>query len=140
MRFRAYAPAARTERVRLVDLLAYKRRRDVERAGALDRLVELSEDLGLYSRCQDVKKKRGEPAAETRAGFEQDLALGQLIYDLRTEARLSQRELAKQMGTTQSVISRREEGGGARNRIDTPARVATALERHLIVSSPEKVR
>jgi predicted XRE-type DNA-binding protein len=66
-------------------------------------------------------------------------ALGQLIYDLRTEAGLSQRELAERMGTTQSVISRLEEGGGARNRIDTLARVATALDRHLVVSFPEKV-
>ena len=62
-----------------------------------------------------------------------------LIYDLRTEASLTQRELAERMGTTQSVISRLEEGGGARNRIDTLARVATALDRHLIVSFPEKV-
>ena len=77
--------------------------------------------------------------AETRAGIEQDLALGQLIYDLRTEAGMTQRELAERMGTTQSVISRIEEGGGARNRIDTLARVATALDRHLVVSFPEKV-
>jgi len=95
--------------------------------------------MANYSRWQDVKKKRGEPAAEARTGVEQDLALGQLIYDLRTQAGLSQRELAERMGTTQSVISRLEEGGGARNRIDTLARVATALERHLIVSFPEKV-
>lgn len=59
--------------------------------------------------------------------------------DLRTEAGLSQRELAERMGTTQSVISRLEEGGGARNRIDTLARVATALDRHLVVSFAEKV-
>lgn len=63
-----------------------------------------------------------------------DLALGQLIYDLRTEAGLSQRELADRMGTTQSVISRLEEGGGARNRIDTLARLARALDRHLVLS------
>lgn len=43
------------------------------------------------------------------------------------------------MGTTQSVISRLEEGGGARNRIDTLARVATALNRHLVVSFPEEL-
>lgn len=79
------------------------------------------------------------PGPEVRAGIEQDLALGQRIYDLCTEAGLTQRELAERMGTTQSVISRLEEGGGARNRIDTLARVATALDRHLIVSFPEKV-
>lgn len=91
------------------------------------------------SRWDDVKKKRGRPSAETRATVDQDLALGPLIHDLRTEAGLSQRELASRMGTTQSVISRLEEGGGARNRIGTLARVATALNRHLVVSFPDKV-
>ena len=95
--------------------------------------------MANYSRWEDVKKDRTEPTANARAGIEQDLALGQLIYDLRTDAGLSQSALAKRMGTTQSVISRLEEGGGARNRLDTLARVATALERHLVVSFPEKV-
>ena len=95
--------------------------------------------MANYSRWEDIKKRKGEPSADDRAGVEQDLALGQLIYDLRTEAALSQRELAERMGTTQSVISRLEEGGGARNRIDTLARVATALNRHLVVSFPAEV-
>lgn len=95
--------------------------------------------MANYSRWTEVKGKRPAPSAETSAGVEQDLALGQLIYDLRTQAGLSQRELAERMGTTQSVISRLEEGGGARNRIDTLARVATALNRHLVVSFPEKL-
>jgi transcriptional regulator with XRE-family HTH domain len=43
------------------------------------------------------------------------------------------------MGTTQSVISRLEEGGGAKNRIDTLARVATALDRHLVLSFPAEI-
>lgn len=71
--------------------------------------------------------------------MEQDLDFGQLICDLRTEAGLSQRELAERMGATQSLTSRLEEGGGARNRLDILARVATALDGHLIVSFPEKV-
>jgi len=95
--------------------------------------------MANYSRWEDVKRKRRQPSAEARSGVEHDLALGQLIYDLRTAAGLSQRELASRMGTTQSVISRLEEGGGARNRLDTLARVATALDRHLVVSFPEKV-
>lgn len=95
--------------------------------------------MANYSRWEDVKRKRRPTTNETRTGVEHDLALGQLIYDLRTAAGLSQRELAARMGTTQSVISRLEEGGGARNRLDTLARVATALDRHLVVSFPEKV-
>jgi ribosome-binding protein aMBF1 (putative translation factor) len=95
--------------------------------------------MANYSRWEDVKKRRAEPTDEVRAGAEHDLALGQLIYDLRTAAGLSQRALAERMGTTQSVISRLEEGGGARNRLDTLARVATALDRHLVLSFPESV-
>jgi ribosome-binding protein aMBF1 (putative translation factor) len=95
--------------------------------------------MANYSRWDDVKRSRPEPSAETRNEIGQDFALGQLIYDLRTEAGLSQRALAERMGTTQSVISRLEEGGGANNRLDTLARVATALDRHLVVSFPAKV-
>jgi transcriptional regulator with XRE-family HTH domain len=92
-----------------------------------------------YSRWDDVKKQRRATTGTARRDIEHDLALGQLIYDLRTAAGLSQRELAERMGTTQSVISRLEEGGGARNRLDTLARVALALDRHLVVTFPEKV-
>jgi ribosome-binding protein aMBF1 (putative translation factor) len=62
--------------------------------------------MANYSRWDDTKNKRRAPDDETRTGDDQDLALGQLIYDLRTEAGLSQRQLAERMGTTQSVISR----------------------------------
>ena len=65
------------------------------------------------SRWEDIKKQRDEPSAEARAEVEQDLDLGQLIYDLRIGIGLSQAELAARMGTTQQAISRLEEGGGA---------------------------
>ncbi|HET8930207.1 MAG TPA: helix-turn-helix transcriptional regulator [Acidimicrobiales bacterium] len=95
--------------------------------------------MANHSRWDDVKKTRPEPSADVHNDVEQDFALRQLIYDLRTQAGLSQRAVAQRMGTTQSVISRLEEGGGAKNRLDTLARVATALDRHLVVSFPEKV-
>ncbi|MCP3939253.1 MAG: helix-turn-helix transcriptional regulator [Actinomycetia bacterium] len=95
--------------------------------------------MANYSRWEDIKKTKGKPSTETRAAINQDLDLGQLIYDMRTEAGFSQRELAERMETTQSVISRLEEGGGAKNRIDTLARVATALDRHLVLSFPVEV-
>jgi len=95
--------------------------------------------MANYSRWEDVKQRRDAAGDEVRGEVEQDLALGQLIYDLRTSAGLSQRELAARMKTTQSVISRLEEGGGARNRIDTLARLAMALGRHLVLSFPEDV-
>ena len=99
----------------------------------------MEDEMANYSRWEDVKQRRGDVPDERRAEIDQDLALGQLVYDLRTAAGLSQRELAARMGTTQSVISRMEEGGGARNRIDTLARLATALDRHLVLSFPEEV-
>lgn len=102
-------------------------------------MTEGTTNMANYSRWEDLKKQRREVDPDTRAEVEQDLALGQLIYDLRTEAGLSQRALAERMGTTQSVISRLEEGGGARNRLDTLARVAIALDRHLIISFPAEV-
>jgi ribosome-binding protein aMBF1 (putative translation factor) len=95
--------------------------------------------MANYSRWEEAKSRRPRPAADLREAVEKDLALGQLIYDLRTEAGLSQAALAKRMATTQSVISRLEEGGGARNRLDTLARVARALDRHLVVSFPANI-
>jgi predicted transcriptional regulator len=53
--------------------------------------------------------------------------------------RASQHKLAERMGTTQSVIFTLEEGGRTCNRIETLALVATALDRHLLVSVSEKV-
>lgn len=95
--------------------------------------------MANYSRWDDIKKQRPGPTDDERAAIEQDFALGELIYELRSSAGLSQRELAQRMGTTQSVISRLEEGGGGRPRLDTLARVATALDRHLVVSFPDVV-
>jgi len=95
--------------------------------------------MANHSRWEDIKERRSHPDPQELAGIEGDFALGQLIYDMRTQAGLTQRALAERMGTTQSVISRLEEGGGAKNRLDTLASVATALNRHLVVSFPEEV-
>jgi transcriptional regulator with XRE-family HTH domain len=95
--------------------------------------------MANHSRWEDVKRGMAEPTAADVSEIDADFELGQLIYDLRTRAGLSQAALAERMGTTQSVISRLEEGGGARNRLDTLARVARALERHLVVSFPVEV-
>lgn len=65
--------------------------------------------MANYSRWDDIKKTKDKPSAETRAAINQHLDLGQLIYDMRTEAGLSQRELAERMDTTQSVISRQRD-------------------------------
>jgi hypothetical protein len=61
--------------------------------------------MANFSRWDDSTTKRTGPDTRTRAGVEQDLALGQVIHGLRTEAELSQCEPAERMDATQSVIS-----------------------------------
>lgn len=63
--------------------------------------------MANYSRWEDVKGRKGGPSPETRSRVEQDLDLGQLIYDLRTEAGMSQRELAERMMSTRFRSRRR---------------------------------
>ena len=53
--------------------------------------------MANYSRWEDVKQRRPAISDERRGEVEQDLALGQLVLDLRTAAGLSQRELAARM-------------------------------------------
>ena len=52
-----FTKAGTHRRVRAGDLLAYKRHRDSPRRAALDRLVELSEELGLYESTARLPKK-----------------------------------------------------------------------------------
>jgi ribosome-binding protein aMBF1 (putative translation factor) len=54
----------------------------------------------------------------------------QLVYDLRTKAGLSQRELAKRVGTTASVISRMEQAD-YQGSLPMLRRIAGALNRRL---------
>jgi len=67
-----------------------------------------------------------------------DRELGRLVQELRVRAGLSQRELALRLGTTQPGVSRLE-SGTVTIRLDTLARVASALDRHLVVSFPDAV-
>lgn len=51
--------------------------------------------MAIHSRWADIKDKRPPVPAETRSVIVQGFSLAQLIYDLRTEVGLSQRELAQ---------------------------------------------
>ena len=55
------------------------------------------------------------------------------IHDLRTQAGLSQKELAGLVGTTQSVISRLEDEEYAGHSLSMLNRIANALDRRLTV-------
>ena len=70
-----------------------------------------------------------------RAAAEDEARISQfreLVFRLRTEAGLTQAELARRMGTTQSAIARIE-GGGARPSLDTLERLAGAVGKELVV-------
>ena len=72
--------------------------------------------------------------AETRELYEQakvNVHVAQLIYDARTEAGLSQTELARMVGTSQSVISRLEDADYEGHSLSMLNRVAQALNREV---------
>jgi len=69
-------------------------------------------------------------AAATLAG-----QLAELVYALRTRAGLTQTELARRMGTTQSSIARIE-GGGSLPTLDMLARLAHATGTPLRIVAP----
>jgi ribosome-binding protein aMBF1 (putative translation factor) len=55
----------------------------------------------------------------------------QLLYDMRTTAGLSQRELAKRVGTTASVICRLEDADYSGHTLQMLNRIASALGRRI---------
>jgi transcriptional regulator with XRE-family HTH domain len=68
--------------------------------------------------------------------------IARLVYDLRKQAGLNQRELAELVGTTQSVISRLEDADYEGHSLSMLRRIASATEQRLAVVSipadPEK--
>lgn len=67
-------------------------------------------------------------AAQARLRFD----LAQMVYDLRTGADLTQAELAKRMGTTQSAIARLE-GGGTNPTAELLQRLGTTVGVRLVL-------
>ncbi len=64
--------------------------------------------------------------------------IASLVYELRKQAGLSQRELAKLVGTTQSVISRLEDADYDGHSLSTLRRIAAATKQKLaVVSIPD---
>jgi ribosome-binding protein aMBF1 (putative translation factor) len=60
-----------------------------------------------------------------------NLDIARKIYELRTKAKLSQAELARKVGTTQSVISRLEDADYDGHSLEMLRRIASALERRV---------
>jgi ribosome-binding protein aMBF1 (putative translation factor) len=71
---------------------------------------------------------------EKQADFDEALVnvkAAQLLYDMRTAAGLSQRELAKRVGTTASVICRLEDADYTGHTLQMLNRIASALGRRI---------
>jgi ribosome-binding protein aMBF1 (putative translation factor) len=65
-------------------------------------------------------------AAVAREEF--NIQIAQQIYDLRTAARLTQRDLARRVGTSHSVISRLEDADYRGHSLSMLRRIAEALD------------
>ena len=81
----------------------------------------------------------GEVEAEAALEAERVHAdVAQMIYDLRTGAGLTQKQLAELVGTTQSVISRLEGADYQGHSLSMLTRIARALEHRLTVTMTPK--
>lgn len=61
-----------------------------------------------------------------------------MVFRLRSEAGLTQAELAERMGTTQSAVARME-GGGTRPTLETLEKLAAAVGGELVVGVGENL-
>lgn len=61
--------------------------------------------------------------------------VAQLIYDLRKDAGLTQQQLAKMVGTTQSVISRLEDSDYDGHSLTMLERIANVLNSRIIIQA-----
>jgi DNA-binding XRE family transcriptional regulator len=62
-----------------------------------------------------------------------NLDIARKIYQLRAKAKLSQAELARKVGTTQSVISRLEDADYDGHSLQMLRRIASALEQRVAI-------
>jgi transcriptional regulator with XRE-family HTH domain len=81
----------------------------------------------LHKRYIKGSKKRLERLERQR----EKLNIAQQIYDIRTSAGLSQKELAEMIGKTQSVISRVEDADYNRHSLAMLRKIASALNQRI---------
>ena len=86
-----------------------------------------SDALVLLDRLTGDSPEMAELLEQERA----NLDIARKIYELRTKARLSQAQLAKRVGTTQSVISRLEDADYEGHSLAMLRRIASALEKRV---------
>ena len=86
-----------------------------------------SDALEIMDRLTGNSPEMAELLEQERA----NLDIARKIYELRTKAKLSQAELARKVGTTQSVISRLEDADYDGHSLAILRRIASALEKRV---------
>lgn len=93
---------------------------------------------GQITDALEIMNKRYYKTAKRLADLEEarvNAAAARLIYQLRAEANLSQKQLAELIGTKQSVISRLEDDDYGGHSLTMLARISAALNRQLVFSA-----
>jgi predicted XRE-type DNA-binding protein len=83
----------------------------------------------LHQRYIRNKKEREESLQRER----ENIGIAEQVYNLRTQANLSQKELADLVGTTQSAISRLEGADYEGHSLTMLRKIAAALNQHVEV-------
>ena len=91
-----------------------------------------TDGLELMERLAGTSADMTELIEQERANLE----IARKIYELRTKSKLSQAELAKRVGTTQSVISRLEDADYDGHSLAMLRRIAAALQRRVEIRFP----
>jgi ribosome-binding protein aMBF1 (putative translation factor) len=82
----------------------------------------------------EILRRRHPPTAEDRKlaqEFRESLEVAQQVYDIRTQAGLTQKGLAKRVGTSESVICRLEDADYDRHSMAMLRRIAAALNKRV---------
>jgi DNA-binding XRE family transcriptional regulator len=90
------------------------------------------------SSALDIMERRFYKSEDRRVELEEarvNAEAARLIYQLRTEAKLSQKELAELIGTTQSVISRLEDDDYDGHSLSMLSKIAAALNKRLVLTA-----
>ncbi len=88
----------------------------------------------------DIMKGRYYKRDDRRVELEEarvNAGAARLIYQLRTEAKLSQQQLADLIGTTQSVISRLEDDDYDGHSLSMLSKITATLNKRLILIAEE---
>jgi DNA-binding XRE family transcriptional regulator len=86
----------------------------------------------------EIMSRRYYKTAERRADLEEariNSEAASLIYQLRTDAKLSQQQLADLVGTTQSAISRLEDNDYVGHSLTMLSRITGALQKRLVITT-----